>query len=162
MRQSGFTLIEILVALSIFGILLTASLRAFAQGFKLQRQALEMQDLQKDASLMLEVMSRELRMSRSVENISTASLNFTNSDGDAMTFCRGVKITGGGQCQSGGNQLVMRLNSNSSLLNSANVQVDNLSFHSFGDRYFFISLKLKTAHSSATFQTGVVPRSAEL
>ncbi len=59
---SGFTLIEVIVALSIFGIASTAALSIFVRSNEVQKRTANIQRLISDARYTLEVMAREVRM----------------------------------------------------------------------------------------------------
>lgn len=72
-KNKGFTLIETLVALGVFSIVIAIVTNLFAAGLKEQRKSLTLQYLQNDARYILELMSREIRMSR-VEADSTKDL----------------------------------------------------------------------------------------
>lgn len=166
-KRGGFTLIEILVALSIFGILVTVSMSAFARGFKLQKRALEMQDLQKDSFLILEMTGRELRMSREIDLPNPTTIDFINSNNQDATFCRGiVNSSAEAVCNAEGDKLVFRFYEagkwQTSVLNSSTVQLKDLRFINMGNSYVSIFLKLKTPTGETSFQTGVVVRSEEI
>lgn len=61
-KKNSFTLIEIVIAMSIFSIVSLAIVGAFADIVSIQRKVLGMQDVQNNARLLIESLSRELRM----------------------------------------------------------------------------------------------------
>ncbi|PIT90315.1 MAG: hypothetical protein COU22_02845, partial [Candidatus Komeilibacteria bacterium CG10_big_fil_rev_8_21_14_0_10_41_13] len=61
-KQSGFTLIEVVVALGIFSIATTYAIGIFVQSNQVQRRTANVQRVLSDARYVLEVMAREVRM----------------------------------------------------------------------------------------------------
>lgn len=61
-KKNSFTLVEIIVAMSIFSMVSLAITGAFVDIIGIQRKVLEMQDVQNNARLLIESFSRELRM----------------------------------------------------------------------------------------------------
>ena len=62
-NNRGFTLIETLVSLAVFGIVITIATGAFTNGLKAQRRSLALQEAQNDLRYAIETMAREIRMS---------------------------------------------------------------------------------------------------
>ena len=63
-RQRGFSLIELLVAATIFTFVVTAVTALFSQALQMQRRAQGIQKIDENAMFTLESMSREIRVSR--------------------------------------------------------------------------------------------------
>lgn len=63
-KNKGFTLIEMIIALGIFSVVVTAAANLFVAGLKGQRKSLTLQYLQNDVRYTSELLSREIRMSR--------------------------------------------------------------------------------------------------
>ncbi len=60
--KKGFTLVEILVAITIFAIVITATLSLFVHAIRAQRRNLAYQELLDQTSYVMEYMSRAIRM----------------------------------------------------------------------------------------------------
>ena len=80
MKKNGYTLIEVLAAVSIFFIASTALLTFFMNAVKAQRTALSSQELVDNISYSMEYMSRALRMAKKddVNGINCLSGNKVN------------------------------------------------------------------------------------
>lgn len=64
MNNKGFTLIEILVAVSVFSMLVGASSGIFVSSLKSQRQSLATEDILSQTSYLMEYISRVVRMAQ--------------------------------------------------------------------------------------------------
>lgn len=110
MKNKGFTLIETLVALGIFGALIVVIMRVFAGGFASQKRILEMQAVQRDGAYIMEVISREIRMAQNVNtaasygNYSQSQMTFIDHTGNPITYCRALAT---GACAPGGDYFSM-------------------------------------------------------
>ena len=62
--NNGFTIIELLVAMSIFVLIVSSSVGLFVSGLKIQRTSIAYQQLLDQTSYLLEYMSRAVRMAR--------------------------------------------------------------------------------------------------
>ena len=62
-KGAGFTLFEVLVATSAFGILIVMVTAGFAQALKLQRRAFNIQQVQENINFVIEFIAREARVS---------------------------------------------------------------------------------------------------
>ena len=60
----GFTLVELLITITIFSIVITGFLGLFSSAFKYQKESLNLQYLLSNASYVTEYMSRALRMAK--------------------------------------------------------------------------------------------------
>ena len=91
-KNSGLTLIEILVAIGIFAIVISAAISIFVSGSNSQRRILELNTTQREAGYLMEIISRELRMATDInadqENNANSSIEFTNYNGDLVRYCR--------------------------------------------------------------------------
>lgn len=63
MKQSGFSLIELLVAATIFTFIVSASTGLFMQALDLQRRATSIQKIEENAQFFSEAIAREVRVS---------------------------------------------------------------------------------------------------
>ena len=90
MRKNAFTLIEIMVAVAIFAILLTAFTGFFLSAVQAQRKTLASQELIDNVSYNLEYMSRAIRMARkdmAGSCLTTAKYNYeTNAERNRIKF----------------------------------------------------------------------------
>jgi len=127
MENKGFTLIETLVALAIFGALIVVIMRVFAGGFASQRRILEMQAVQRDGAYIMEVISREIRMAQNVDttesyiNNNSTEMTFVDHTGNPITYCRSL-VTG--VCNPAGDYFSM----GGKIVNSDDAIVNNLTF----------------------------------
>ncbi len=59
---TGFTLVELLVAMAVFGILMSLAIGVFVSAMKAQRNLTDLMSVNNNLNLVLEQMSREMRM----------------------------------------------------------------------------------------------------
>lgn len=76
-KNKGFTLIELIVALSIFGLIIPATMNIFLSGIEGQRKSYAIQIAQENIRYALESMSKEIRMSRIKDTSTINTLNIT-------------------------------------------------------------------------------------
>lgn len=134
MKNKGFTLIEMLIALGIFCVLIVAIMRVFTSGFSFQRRVLEAQAVQRDGTYLMEMLSREIRMASATygSNIpissGSTSLKFINHNNQLVTYCRATALndgSGDAVCNSSGNSFAV----NNKVMNSSDVKVSRLVFY---------------------------------
>lgn len=101
--ESGFTIVELLVAMSIFVIILTIAVGVFVSALRNQRLLTEQMAVNNNAALVLEQMAREMRTGYNFPPAIGAcsdSITFTNSQkGDNATYALlagGITRTEGG------------------------------------------------------------------
>lgn len=97
-RRSGFTLIEMLVAVSIFSIILLISTRAFSSFVSLQKGLIGEQRIQEDLRVILEMMAREVRTgygSTFEANADLSAIAFVNQEGDCVQYALTPSAGGG-------------------------------------------------------------------
>lgn len=99
MNNKGFTLIELMVAVTIFSLLVAASSGIFISSLRSQRQGLATQEVLNQTSYLMEYMSKALRMAKKDllgTCTGTAKLNYTfenqcikfqNYQGSCQQFC---------------------------------------------------------------------------
>lgn len=84
--RSGFTLIELIVGLTVFVLVVGAIIGIFISGIRSQRELLAEQDALNQLSFAMEYMSRALRMARRENgtfNCLTTDFNYENPAGDS-------------------------------------------------------------------------------
>ncbi len=122
---TGFTLIELLIVISVFSILIIALVNIFLTGVYIQRKISTSQDLRAGTQFILEVMSREMRMMKEIEESqrgnNDSDITFTNNQGEKITYCLSDS---GGNCDSSGNYLAR----NNQVMTSSNIEIEELKF----------------------------------
>ncbi|MBU2564294.1 prepilin-type N-terminal cleavage/methylation domain-containing protein [Patescibacteria group bacterium] len=83
--KKAFTLIEILVALSIFMVVIIVVLTTFLSGINGQRKVIALQDVQDNARFLMNFMVKEIRMSE-INSFNSSSLNITRPDGESVSY----------------------------------------------------------------------------
>ena len=80
----GFTLVELLITITIFSIVITGFLGLFSSAFKYQKESLNLQYLLSNASYVTEYMSRALRMAKKdlAGDCIISKYNYLNPGGD--------------------------------------------------------------------------------
>lgn len=92
--SKGFTLIEMLVAMTVFSILVILVGTVFVHMLNLQRKAVNIQQTEENATFVLESMIKELRVSVIAPEVTDSNcptsidttLSITNQDGDAVRY----------------------------------------------------------------------------
>jgi prepilin-type N-terminal cleavage/methylation domain-containing protein len=85
-RRSGFTLVELLVAMAVFSVVLAIATGAFIRALRTQRQLVSFASANSNVSLVLEQMAREIRVGRDFTQVSGGTLSFTNGRGEVVTY----------------------------------------------------------------------------
>ncbi|MBU3922937.1 prepilin-type N-terminal cleavage/methylation domain-containing protein [Patescibacteria group bacterium] len=83
--KKAFTLIEILVALSIFMVVIIVVLTTFLSGINGQRKVIALQDVQDNARFLMNFMVKEIRMSE-INSFNSSNLNITRPDGELVSY----------------------------------------------------------------------------
>jgi len=90
MKNKGFTIIELLVALAIFSLVIVSMAAVAVSVIKSQRKGFVLQESQENARYILESMSKEIRMSAIDSGDSGGSpvttLDITNSKGENVDY----------------------------------------------------------------------------
>jgi len=77
--NSGFTLLEMVIALGIFVILFTLTLGIYSYALKAEQRTIQMSKLQKEAQLVMETIAKKIRNSRISYDYYGGSLNSPES-----------------------------------------------------------------------------------
>jgi len=84
---TGFTLIELMVAMAIFVVVSIVSVSIFLTAIQNQRRDFQVQNLQDNGRYIIEVFTKEVRMLQEIKNDTTNSrLHIKNQDGDSVTY----------------------------------------------------------------------------
>ncbi len=166
--KTGFTMVELLVSISLFSLVITALFNLFNSALLSQEKSLNSIYLLDSASFLSERLSRSLRMARKdVEGVCIAEkANFEQTSSSNIKF-----LSHSGECwefflQDG--VLMEKRGSSTQALSPDNITVQNLNFHLSGETQddfiqpkVTISFKLKNNYGSSeeiTVQTTVSQR----
>ena len=124
--RSGFTLVEILVAVGIFSLVISVAVGIFVGGSGSQKKIVELSDTQREAGYLMETVSRELRMAIAIdpsqENNNTHEIEFTNYENILIKYCR---ADSSGACDNGGDYFAR----DGEIINSSSIKITNLIFY---------------------------------
>src|SRR3989344_1005361 len=84
--KKGFTIIELLVAMTVFLILTTIAVTSFVRSLRTQRAVTSLIAINDNTSLTLEQMAREIRTARGFSTVGFSTLRFTNARNEAVTY----------------------------------------------------------------------------
>ena len=125
-KNSGLTLIEVLVAMGIFSMVISVVIGIFVSGSNSQRRILGINTAQREAGYLMETISRELRMAKAIditqENNADDVIEFTNHDSNVIKYCRANPGVG---CLAGGNYL----SRDGAIISSSDVKIEELVFY---------------------------------
>jgi prepilin-type N-terminal cleavage/methylation domain-containing protein len=85
-HRHGFTIVELLVALTIFAIVVSVAVGGFVRALRIQRQLAAFVAANGNVSLAIEQMSREIRTGHDFSTPSAGALTFTNARGEIVTY----------------------------------------------------------------------------
>jgi len=143
----GFTLVETLVSIAIFGLLSTALVNIFVSGIKTQARIMQNQELMEQSSYSLEYMGKVIRMAKKDEaggctgtaNVNyggtTTSIYFLAYDSIALDYrCRRFFLdTDYAIKEERSSDLARTFSASPSPLTSSRVKVNNIRFAVTGD-----------------------------
>jgi prepilin-type N-terminal cleavage/methylation domain-containing protein len=87
MKKTGFTLIEMMVAVTVFTVMTVVCLSAFLNISNIQRKAEAVRAVNDNLNFSIELMAREIRAGQDyIVGGGGTSLNFTNVDGDTIFY----------------------------------------------------------------------------
>lgn len=84
--RRGVSTIELLVAMSLFVLLISIASDAFIRALRTQRMVVSLLEANNNASLALEQMVREMRTGSDFTNISNSEIRFVNGGGDVVLY----------------------------------------------------------------------------
>ena len=120
MKQKGFTLIEIIVAIGIFTAVITMALATFLNISNVQRKAGALRAVNDNLNFALEMMSREIRAGKNycANLCSVSSFNLSNSQNENVVYR--LNSSSIERSSDGGNTFLR--------LTSPEIKIDNLEF----------------------------------
>ncbi len=131
-KNSGFTLVETLVAVGIFSLVISVAVGTFVGSSSSQKKIVELSDTQREASYLMETVSRELRMATAIsdgtdgnndqQNNSDSEIEFTNYENILIKYCR---ADSSGACDGGGDYFAR----DGEIINSSSIKITNLIFY---------------------------------
>ena len=88
LKSSGFTLIELIVALGVFMVVMTITLSAFLNLMDIQKKTEAFRKVNDNLNFAMEAMMREIREGTKYcpSGCASGTLSFTNKDGDAVKY----------------------------------------------------------------------------
>lgn len=114
-RSKGFTIVELLVSMSLFSIIVGIASGVFIQSMRTQRAVVALSAAVSNAQLTIEQMAREIRIGENF-SLSGGELNFTNAKGESIIYRLGAE------------KIERGVNGNFGPLTAENVSVKNLGF----------------------------------
>src|SRR3989338_8294083 len=100
--RGGFTVVELIVAMSLFIIVVSIATGIFIRALRTQRAIVDLLVVNDNATLVLEQITREVRLGTSFSTPSPTRLDFTNASGFPVSYnLNGItetleRSTGGG------------------------------------------------------------------
>lgn len=83
--KNGFTVVELLVAITLFIVVVSIATGTFIQALRTQRSTVALIAVNSNAGLALEQISREIRTGRNF-SVSGGALNFTNAKNQSVSY----------------------------------------------------------------------------
>ena len=120
-KESGLTLIELIIAMGIFGLVVTMTVNIFVVAFVSQRRIISLRNIEDNARFALESMAREIRTGKNFGG-SVNSLLFTNAKSESVVYRLNNKTIE--KSSDGG--------ANYSVVTGPEVAVDYLNFYLWG------------------------------
>src|SRR3989344_7091485 len=120
-NMAGLTLIELIVAIGVFGLVVSMAFGIFVLALASQRRIIALRNIEDNARFALESMAREIRTGKNFGG-SINSLSFTNAKGESVVYRLNNKIIE--KSSDGG--------ANYSVVTGSEVAVDYLNFYLLG------------------------------
>lgn len=131
-EQKGVTLLELIVALSLFSLIALSATQIFNTVVKAQRQIIYSQNMQKDMRFIMEVMTKEIRMAQVDQDGTCVDANKVYyTDGDRLDF-----LNVDGDCvryYEDEGRLMLRRNGDTEAVTSEEVEIESLEFMQYGE-----------------------------
>lgn len=126
-KQKGFTLIEIMIATALFSIITTVSFSAFFLILNKQKEIQVLSQVTNNLNMVLESISRELRMGYDYNISNNNKITFTTKEGLSGIF-ELKEINGNGFIK----RKIEGRDTNKVSLTGSNIDIKKLEFHSAG------------------------------
>jgi len=84
-KESGLTMIELIVAIGIFGLVIGMTVNIFVLALASQRRVIALRNVEDNIRFTIELMAREIKTGENF-NSGGNSLSFTNAKGEAVTY----------------------------------------------------------------------------
>lgn len=84
-KENGLTMIELIVAVGIFGLVISVISGVFVLSLQSQRRIIALRNVEDNTRLAIELMSREIRTGKNFSS-GIGSLSFTNAKGEAVIY----------------------------------------------------------------------------
>ena len=131
---SGFTLVELLIAIGLFSVVITIAMGGFVRALRSQRQVVALISANSNVSLVMEQMSREMRTGYyfcettliTQCNPTNTNISFLNARGENIIYYMEESASGNGRIFRAVNGAA------GSQLTADNVNIRNLKFNLFG------------------------------
>ncbi len=134
-KEKGFTLIELIIAMSVFIIATTIVSGVFVRAVRTQRQAAHLMTINSDASLIIERIAREIRLGYDFDLSGSSCgasasdiITFTRPKGDATTTVAYVWDVGSKNIKRGEGGGAASALAEASALNASQTKVNRLCF----------------------------------
>ncbi|MBU2101678.1 type II secretion system GspH family protein [Patescibacteria group bacterium] len=88
-RCDGFTIMELLVSMTVFLVVISIASGVFIQALRTQKTVSSLSEAMNNATLAIEQMSREVRTAFNIKLVSGGGLNFINASGRNVTYSLG-------------------------------------------------------------------------
>ncbi|MCK4520859.1 prepilin-type N-terminal cleavage/methylation domain-containing protein [Candidatus Parcubacteria bacterium] len=133
-NKKAFTLIEILVAVTIFVLVVAAAIGIFVSSMQGKERVNQLKEIEDNARYVMEMMSREIRMGYEIASDEAdtfdSEIDFVDSSVVSIKLCRADE---NGNCDSNGDYLAKREESaapsSNHLITSSKVKITNLIFY---------------------------------
>ena len=125
LKCKGFTLIEILVSITIFVLVVAATIGIFVSSLQGKERVNQLKEIEDNARYIMEMVSREMRMgsvNADEANTADSEIDFIDSSGSNIQLCR---ADADGNCSSSGDYLAK----NGDLVTSNKIKISNLTFY---------------------------------
>jgi prepilin-type N-terminal cleavage/methylation domain-containing protein len=170
-NNKGFTLLEILIAISLLSLIITITVGIFVSGSKSQRKIIELSVAQREGGYLMETISRELRMATDIcavntdpgcavrlemQNKETDKLEFKNYEGGWIIYCKSLE---NGLCDSNGKYF----SRDGKRISSSDVIIEDLKFYTTNDfslkqPIITIVMKVKAKNTTILLQDSIALR----
>ncbi len=129
--EQGFSLIEMIIAMSIFVVVVSVAAMVFSSNSSYQKRIFYSQDVENNARYITELLARELRTAKEMNNseesvsLEDAELNFKNYRNENIIYCASDSF---GACDSSGEFIARISPAGAQTINTSTVRIRNFKF----------------------------------